>query len=186
MKRTLCFLLAAIMALALVGCGGASSSAENSGGVPAGVEQEGSTQEQKDALEKAKEYMDLDGVSLSKNGLISLLESDGELSKELAEYAADHCNVDWDKEAVSAAYGALDLQPYSEKKLVGYLKALGFTDEQAAKAVSSCDTDWADMAAQKAKAYVAPKSYTHGALVSKLEDDGFTSDQAEYGASATE
>lgn len=190
MKKLVCLLLASVMAFALVGCGGETqdekSEATAAGSIIISIPDD-ATDAQKTAMKKAQEYLNSGLISFSKAGLESILVSDGGVSEDAAEYAVNNCDVDWDAQAVSAAYKMIDISPMSESGLTKYLvSTLGFENEQAKKAVSSCDINWNTKAKEKAKVYAGQKEYTNGELVEKLKQDGFTDSQAAAGAAAIE
>lgn len=97
------------------------------------------TSGQKNALEAAKNYLDMSGFS--KAGLISQLSSsaaDG-YSKADATYGATHAGADWNQEAVEAAKNYLDMTPMSKTALINQLTSSSadkFTEEQARYAAS--------------------------------------------------
>lgn len=85
------------------------------------------TQGKKNALRKAEEYLDLKAFSQYK--LIEQLEYNG-FSVEEAEYAVNHCDVDWDEQAAKKAAEYLNMQAFSRERLREQLKYEGFTTTQ--------------------------------------------------------
>lgn len=83
---------------------------------------------QKNALQKAKEYLDV--MAFSKKGLITQLKFDGFSSKE-AKYAVKHCGASWKKQAVKKAQEYLDVMSFSKSALIKQLKYDGFTNSEA-------------------------------------------------------
>ena len=99
-KTHLSVLLAAILALFLVGCGGkaepsAPSAPEapetSSGSAPSSGKAEDTPEE---ALAAATDYLTF--MHLSREGMIEELTNYG-FSRENAEYAADNCGADWNE-----------------------------------------------------------------------------------------
>ena len=64
------------------------------------------------ALGQAKMYLSMMGFSYS--GLVKQLEFEGYSHKE-AIYGADHCDADWNEEAVKKAKEYLEIQNFSKK-----------------------------------------------------------------------
>lgn len=85
------------------------------------------TQGKKNALRKAEEYLNLKAFSRYK--LIEQLEYNG-FSVEEAEYAVDHCDVDWEEQAAKKAAEYLNMQAFSRERLREQLKYEGFTTTQ--------------------------------------------------------
>ncbi|MCR1839320.1 Ltp family lipoprotein [Murimonas intestini] len=92
------------------------------------------TMSQKNALSKAKDYLNL--TAFSYTGLIKQLEFEG-FSNEDATYAADHCGADWNEQAAKKAQDYLDLTAFSRSGLIDQLVYEGFTNEQAEYGVSA-------------------------------------------------
>lgn len=84
--------------------------------------------EQKNALSKAKSYLDFS--SFSYNGLIEQLEYEG-FSTESATYAVDNCGADWNEQAAKKAQSYMDFTSFSRESLIEQLEYEGFTIEQA-------------------------------------------------------
>ena len=76
-------------------------------------------------------------MAFSYTGLIEQLEFEG-YTPEQATYAADHCDADWDEQAVMSAEQYLKSQPYSRQGLIAQLIEDGFTREQAGYAIEKC------------------------------------------------
>lgn len=141
-------------------------------------ESEGWTVEQQNAMATAKDYLDYSGFSY--NRLISQLEYEG-YSTELATWAADNCNADWDAEALESAKDYLDYSAFSYNGLINQLEYEEFTTEQATYAADNCGADWNAEAAECAKSYLDFSSFSRDGLIDQLEYEGFTYEQAVYG-----
>ncbi len=92
------------------------------------------TMSPKNALSKAKEYLDF--TSFSYAGLIDQLEYEG-FSTEDATYGADNCGADWNEQAAKKAQDYLDYSSFSRQGLIDQLLFEGFTAEQAEYGVSA-------------------------------------------------
>lgn len=97
-------------------------------------EKQGETLSQKNAIRKAKSYLNISGFS--KSGLIGQLEFEG-FSHEDAVYAADNVGADWNKQAERKAKAYLDMSGFSRVGLRDQLKFEGFTSEQATYGVDA-------------------------------------------------
>jgi len=86
------------------------------------------TMGQKNALSKAKSYLDF--TAFSYTGLISQLAFDG-FSTEDSTYAVDNCGADWNEQAAKKAKSYLDFTSFSRDGLIDQLLFDGFTNEQA-------------------------------------------------------
>ncbi len=86
------------------------------------------TMGQKNALNKAKDYLDY--TAFSRSGLIEQLEFEG-FSNEDATYAVDNCGADWNEQAAITAQDYLDYSSFSHSGLIEQLEFDGFTTEQA-------------------------------------------------------
>jgi len=151
--------------------------------VPESTPSSAATKGQKNALRKAKDYLNYSAFSY--NGLIGQLEYEGFTTEE-ATYAVDNCGADWREQALKKAKDYLSYSAFSYDGLIGQLEYEGFTSEEAAYAVDNCGADWNEQAANKAKAYLDIMSYSREDLINQLEYEGFTHDQAVYGAQANE
>lgn len=92
------------------------------------------TLEQKNAIAEAKSYLDY--TSFSRSGLIQQLEYEG-YSNEVATYAVDSCNVDWNKQAELTAQSYLDYSSFSRDGLIQQLEYEGFSNEEALYGVTA-------------------------------------------------
>ena len=92
------------------------------------------TTSQKNALKKAKSYLNYSAFSYS--GLIEQLEFEG-FSTEDATYGADNCGADWMVQAEKKAKKYLDYSSFSHAGLVEQLEFEGFTPEQAEHGATS-------------------------------------------------
>lgn len=86
------------------------------------------TMGQKNALSKAKSYLNL--TAFSYEALIEQLEY-AKFSHEEAVYAANNCGADWNEQAVKKAESYLNLTSFSRDGLIEQLEYSGFTHEQA-------------------------------------------------------
>lgn len=84
--------------------------------------------EQKNALNKAKSYLDFSAFSYS--GLVEQLEYEG-FSNESSTFAVDNCGADWNEQAAKKAKSYLDFSSFSRDGLIEQLEYEGFTAEQA-------------------------------------------------------
>ena len=94
---------------------------------------------QQNAIESAKQYLDMAGFSRS--GLIKQLSSQyGEGYKKAdAVFAVNHINVDWNKEAVESAKSYMEMTSFSRSGLIQQLTSEygeGFTLAQATYAAN--------------------------------------------------
>lgn len=83
---------------------------------------------QKNALAKAKDY--LDTMSFSYTGLKKQLEFEG-FSNVEATYGADNCNANWNEQASKKAKSYMDTMSFSRDALIKQLEFEGFTNSQA-------------------------------------------------------
>ncbi|WP_207707154.1 Ltp family lipoprotein [Acetobacterium wieringae] len=83
---------------------------------------------QKNALSKAKSYLDF--TAFSHSGLIAQLEYEG-YSTEDSSYAADNCGADWNEQAAKKAKSYLDFSSFSRDGLIDQLLYEGYTSDQA-------------------------------------------------------
>ena len=86
------------------------------------------TMGEKNALRKAKEY--LNAMSFSYDGLVDQLEFEG-FTHEEAVYGASNCGANWKEQAAKKAKDYLDAMAFSRKGLIEQLQFDGFTYEQA-------------------------------------------------------
>ena len=105
----------------------------NSSGLSSVSESGSATFGEKNALEKAHQYLEYSAFSYS--GLIEQLEFEGYTHSE-AEYAADHCGADWNEQAVKKARQYLEYSSFSRSGLLEQLEFEGFTHAQAEYAVN--------------------------------------------------
>ena len=102
-------------------------------GASSGSDSGSATFGEKNALERAHQYLEYSAFSYT--GLIDQLEFEGYSHSE-AVYAADNCGADWNEQAVKKAKQYLDYSSFSRSELVDQLEFEGFTHEQAEYAVS--------------------------------------------------
>lgn len=86
------------------------------------------TMGQKNALAKAKSYLDYSAFSYK--GLIEQLEYE-KFSTADATYAVDNCGADWFEQAAKKAKSYLSFMSFSRDGLIEQLEYEGFTHEQA-------------------------------------------------------
>ncbi len=139
------------------------------------------TQGQKNALSKARDYLNYSSFSYS--GLIKQLEYEG-FSTEEASYASDNCGADWKEQASKKALDYLSYSAFSYNGLIKQLEYEGFSSDEASFAADSCGVNWNEQAAKKAQDYLNYSSFSSSSLIKQLEYEGFTKEQAEYGVSA--
>lgn len=96
-----------------------------------GIEQETPSSvstEQQNALNRAKEYLEVTAFSYS--SLVEQLEFEG-YSNESAVFAVDNCGADWNEQAAKKAKKYMELSSFSRQGLIEQLEFEGFTNEQA-------------------------------------------------------
>lgn len=96
---------------------------------------ENATIGEKNALDKAKSYLDY--TAFSKEGLIEQLEYEGFTNAE-AKFGVDNCGANWNEQAAKKAKQYMDYSSFSKQGLIEQLEYEGFTSAQAeygAKAV---------------------------------------------------
>ena len=143
------------------------------------VEVPTATTGQKNALKKAKSYLEY--TAFSYDGLIGQLEFE-KFSKEEAVYGADNCRADWNAQAVAKAKNYLKNSAFSYEGLIGQLEFEKFTSEQAKHGADNCGADWKEQAVKKAASYLKISSFSRQKLIDQLIFEKFTQEQAEYGA----
>lgn len=89
---------------------------------------------EKNALERAKKYLDYSAFSYS--GLIDQLEYEGYTNQE-ATYAADNCGADWNVQAEKRAEKYMEYSSFSRSGLIDQLEYEGFTHSQAVHGAES-------------------------------------------------
>ena len=107
---------------------GSSGNSDNTGTKQDTFSSSGETVGQKNALQKAKDYLSF--TAFSYTGLIEQLEYEG-FTKEEATYGADNCGTDWKEQAVKKAADYLSFSSFSKSGLIEQLEYEGFTTEQA-------------------------------------------------------
>ena len=101
-----------------------SSEAED----PSDISEPEITMSQKQALGKAKDYLQFGAFSYK--GLIHQLEYE-KYDNADATFAADNCGADWNEQAAKKAKQYLDVTHFSLDDLAHQLEYEGFTEEQA-------------------------------------------------------
>ena len=94
----------------------------------------GETASQKNAVAKAKQYLNV--MPFSHSGLVKQLEYE-KFSHEDAVYGADNCGANWNEQAAKKAKQYLELMPFSRDSLIDQLLFDGFTREQAVYGVTA-------------------------------------------------
>ena len=92
------------------------------------------TVSQKNAVNKAKSYLDFAGFS--RDGLVAQLEYD-KFSNADAIYGADNAGADWNVEAEQKAKSYMEFSSFSRQGLIDQLVYDKFTQEQAAHGADS-------------------------------------------------
>ena len=92
------------------------------------------TTSQKNALKRAKEYLNV--LPFSYQGLIKQLEYE-KFSHTDAVYAADRCGANWNEQAAKQAKLYLKIMTFSRDGLIDQLEFDGFTYEQAVYGVNA-------------------------------------------------
>lgn len=101
---------------------------------PAEPAEPAETVSQKNAVRKAKSYLDFAGFS--RDGLVAQLEYD-KFSNEDAVYGADNAGADWNVEAEQKAKSYMEFSSFSRQGLIDQLIYDKFTPEQAAHGADS-------------------------------------------------
>ena len=146
---------------------------------PATPEPTGETAGQKNAIEKAKAYLNV--MCFSYQGLVSQLEFEG-FTHEEAVYGVDRCGADWNQQALGKANSYLSVSAFSRQGLVDQLIFDQFTPDQASFGVGQCGADWNYQASKKAAQYLELMAFSREQLIAQLDFDKFTHEQAVYGA----
>lgn len=108
--------------------GSSSSSSSSSGYSSSGSYSSSTTSGQRNAVNKAKEYLEF--IAFSHDGLVDQLEYEG-FSHSDAVYGADHCGADWYEQAEKKAREYLDYMSFSYSGLYEQLLYEGFTEAEA-------------------------------------------------------
>ncbi len=104
------------------------SSHNESDSASKGRESHAPTTGERNAVEKAKSYLEI--IAFSRKGLIEQLEYEKFLHEE-AVYGADNCGADWNEQVAKKAKSYLELMAFSRGGLIEQLEYEGFTHEQA-------------------------------------------------------
>lgn len=86
------------------------------------------------------------------------------------------------RQAMLAARGYLESQPFSKKGLVKQLKFDKYSTADAKWAVTHIKVDWDAQAVKAGEQYLSTQPFSKAGLVEQLKFDGFTEAQAEHGA----
>ena len=92
------------------------------------------TTSQKNAVKKAKSYLEF--TAFSRQGLIEQLEYE-KFSYDDAVYGVDHCNANWSEQAVKKAKSYLEFMAFSRDGLIEQLEYEGFSYEEAVYGVEA-------------------------------------------------
>ena len=126
----------------------------------------------------AKQYL---GDPISRSRLVSLLQDDG-FTREQAEYGADACRVNWNKQAVLKAKDHLRYPPVSRLRLVSWLQREGFTREQAEYGADASRVNWYTQAVIAANQRLrSPHLWSRlvlSVMLTAMEE--FTAEEADY------
>jgi hypothetical protein len=122
------YLIALVAIIALGGCTVPEDTGPGGGDTTTSQHAKNETSAQKNAREKAADYLAYS--AFSRRGLIQQLKFEGFDVKD-AKYAADAVGADWNKQAAGKAKEYLELDSYSHDGLVEQLKFDGFTAKQA-------------------------------------------------------
>ncbi len=95
---------------------------------------DGQTVSQRNARQKAADYLDL--TAFSRSGLIEQLVYEG-FSQADATYGVDALRADWNAQAAKKAADYLELTAFSRRGLIEQLVYDGFTQAQAEYGVST-------------------------------------------------
>lgn len=142
--------------------------------------------EEKNALKKAESYSKI--MHMSKQGIYNQLTSEyGEqFSKDVAQYAIDNVEADWNANALAKAKSYSETMHMSKQGIYDQLiSEYGekFTKEQAQYAVDNVEADWNANALEKAKSYRDTMSMSKNAIYDQLISnygEKFTKEQAQY------
>lgn len=93
-----------------------------------------STLGERNALSKAKDYLDYTAFSYS--GLIEQLEYE-KFTHDEAVYGADNCGADWEEQAALKAQSYIEYTSFSRQDLIDQLVYEGFTKSQAEYGVNA-------------------------------------------------
>jgi len=100
----------------------------------ANEETDSATLSEKQAVQKAKQYLEY--TSFSRAGLIKQLEYDG-FAHEEAVYGVNQCGADWYEQAVQKAKQYLEYTSFSRAGLIKQLEYDGFAHEEAVYGVQA-------------------------------------------------
>lgn len=89
---------------------------------------------QKNAVAKAKSYLDISGFS--RDGLVAQLEFD-KFSNTDAGYGADNAGADWNEQAAKKAKSYMEISSFSRQGLIDQLEFDKFTNAQATYGANS-------------------------------------------------
>lgn len=140
--------------------------------------------ERQNALKQAQSYLSY--VSFSFNDLVSRLEDEG-FSHSDAVYAVEHCDADWNEQALKSAqfYLTQSASTFSRESMIRQLELEGFAHSQAVYGADHCEADWNEQAAKSAARWMKYSSFSsRESLLEQLEREGFTHSEAVYGVEA--
>lgn len=125
------------------------------------------------------EFNESDGLSYKKS--IEEITYDGYSMEEAKQYI-DNKNIDWNKQATTAAKNYLKNLSFSHKGLIDQLIFDNFTKAQATFGADNCGANWNEQAIKKSNEYLKNSSFSYSGLIEQLEYEGFTKKEAKYGA----
>jgi hypothetical protein len=155
------------------------------------------TSGQENALRSAEDYVSMSGFS--REGLIEQLEFEDYSTKDAA-FAADHLNVNWNKEAAESAKDYVSMSGFSRSGLVEQLQFEGYTRKQAEFGADSVDSAPAEdtsaneapgkpeltsgqaNALRTAEDYVSMSGFSRKGLIEQLESEGYSTEDAAFAA----
>lgn len=130
---------------------------------------------EKMALEEAKTI--LAAMPLSYKGLTDQLCLGGYAPEE-AEYAAEHCKIDWNQQAIRALKRYRDVSEMADEEIRRQMADDGFTEEQIAAAFMPREKPMDGEADRLARQYLNLGPYSPDGLVDQLRREGISEEEA--------
>lgn len=144
------------------------------------IEELEATNAQKEALRKVRTVISYGAYS--EKGLRERLKDD--FAKKDIDYAIEHCQVDWDEQALIEAYITMSIGGSSKKEAIDFLVYEGFDEKMATAAVEKGDFDYYEQALYEACFYRYAMSkyseYDKEKVKDRLEEQGFTPEEIDY------
>ena len=140
-----------------------------------GVNSFAETTGEKMALEEAKTI--LAAMPLSYKGLTDQLCLGGYAPEE-AEYAAEHCKIDWNQQAIRALKRYRDVSEMADEEIRRQMADDGFTEEQIAAAFMPREKPMDGEADRLARQYLNLGPYSPDGLVDQLRREGISEEEA--------